>query len=106
MINNGKNYIKVIDDLNFTEGSYSFTLNITALGGAIHYFDMTLKVYYDCNYDDITLISYLPMDNERVDDMEVRSGKLITKIYGVVGSFYFYDLTFSGLFTNNASYFC
>ena len=41
-------YVWVADSANFTRASYTFTIKVTASGGAITYTDFSFNVVYDC----------------------------------------------------------
>ena len=50
-------------------GTYTFALKVTASGNAVFYSSLTLNVVYDCDYDNITIVTAIPHLNSRVEDM-------------------------------------
>lgn len=101
-------YVWVDDTVNFTRGTYTFTIKVTASGGSIFYTDFTVNVIYDCIYDNITYIRYIPSaaTNSRAGDMIMVGDHPVTMVSGTVGTFGFYNLDVKSLFTNNASTYC
>lgn len=103
-----KKYVWVDKSVNYTVDSYTFTVKVTADGGATFYKDFSVNVVYDCIYDNITYISKLPtiLVNEHADDMVMVGNHPVTKIVGTASEMKPYILDLKSLFTNNASTYC